>query len=349
MSSVLTLNSRLGQVRGTGDVRALFRRIDEAQVLTAYERLKVFSGSVRRKTITNGRSCRFKISGRRTAGYHVPGSSINNMLVNAANPNPTNAPSDRNFVEIQLDGLMVAPDHIYELDYYMEDTDYRADHNFQLGEALAIEEDKRTARIIVAAAQTSTEPLAKAVNAGRTGTVVTLSAGWATAGKTAKADEMEAAIRFARTQMRKKDVPAEMISQMRCAVTADTFDTFPDGSKIIHSDWNPTATNGNFSDGNIMRLAGFPVTWSNHVQQPPYTLVADADFNNDYATDLSKVEAIIWHSDCMAVLTLKRATLESTQKGDSYWVQHRAILSVASMAIGMGKLRPELAAVVVRP
>lgn len=338
--------SRLGQVKGAGDNRELFRRISTGEVLEAFDRKKVFSGNVKRRNIAKGKSALFKITGRKTAGYHVPGRSITNLLQDANSPNPSNQPSDRNQIEIFIDGLLIAPDTVDNMDDLFEDTEYRTDFMHQLGEALASDEDARAARIIAATALKTDQLLAKPQNQNRNGTVLTLSAGYATASPTARADELAYMIKQVLVKMAEKDVGDTAISQLRCAVPPQQYHDFYDGSKVINADFNMGAPNGSYSGGGFGRVSGIPVTWSNHVSQSAYVLQTQ-DRNADYATDMSKIEAIIWHPDCMGILSLLRPKLEYTT-GD--WnIEYQATLFNAKMAIGMGSLRREVAAVIRRP
>lgn len=288
----------------------------------------------------------FKVSGRRTAGYAIPGIPINNIPTDANNPNPSNAPSDRNQVVITLDGLLCAADTVTELDELMEDAEYRSEFMTELGNALTSEEDARAARIIVATARKTDDLLAKPINQNRRGTVVTLGASYNTANAMTRADMLADAIKTVVATMASKDVPSDKISGLRCAVDPFTYYQFFDGSRTINADFNQGSPNGGFGSGQFGRIYGVPVTWSNHVAQPAYTLVANQDRNPDYATDMSLVEAIIWHSDCMGILSLMRPRLGMT--GEDYKLIYSTTLFGAKMSIGMNSLRREVAAVIQR-
>lgn len=338
--------SRLGQIKGNAaDNYALFLKLGMSEVLTAFDRKTVFTGRVKERSIRGGHSARFKVTGRRIAGYHTPGTPITNVPTDANNPNPSNAPSDRNEEIINLDGLLVAPDTVYDLDDLMEDVQYRQDMMHQLGEALAREKDARIARVLYAAAKRSTEPLNKASNAGRTGTARTLSAGYAAASKQAKGDELASVIGDIKVAMQKKDVPTD---DLVVVVPPDEYDFLNEGSKVINADFNQGAANGTFGGGTIGRVKGLPVMWSNHVTQAAYTNTS-FDRNSAYQQNLSKCRALIFHKDAIGVLTLRRPQLQMTAPGGDYNVVYQSQLFVARMAIGMGILRAECAAVIEVP
>jgi hypothetical protein len=338
--------SRLGQIKGAdANNFALFQKLSMAEVLTAFDKKLVFNGRVKERNIKRGHSARFKVTGRRIAGYHVPGTPITNMVTDANSPNPSNAPSDRNEEIINLDGLLIAPDTVNDLDDLMEDADYRQDTMHQLGEALAVERDSRTARIIYAAAINTTESLGKVTNAGRTGFVKTLTAGYATANKTARGDELAQAIGDVVVALRKKSVPTE---DLLCVVPPEEYDFLTEGSKVINTDFNQGVVSGAYAAGTIGRVKGLPVMWSNHVTQPAYTLQA-YDRNQEYAQNLTKCRGLIFHKDCMGILNLRRPQLQMTDPNGDYNVVYQAQLFVARMAIGMAPLRSECAAAIVVP
>lgn len=135
------------------------------EVLDAFDRKCVFKGKVKERNIRGGKSAAFQVTGRNTAAYHVPGTPI------LGDTSPTTA-SDRNEQIINLDGLLVASEVVYELDELMNYVDVRQDTTHQLGQALAREWDARAARVLYGAAKTSTEPL-NASTASVTGSIAT--------------------------------------------------------------------------------------------------------------------------------------------------------------------------------
>jgi hypothetical protein len=330
--------SRLGQVRGAGDVTALFLDLGGDELLTAYDKKKILSSTVKTKTIRGGRTKRFNMTARRQARYHTIGTPIDGG---------GNSPSDNNSRILRLDGLMIADEAIYDLDELQEDPATRAETMHQLGEALADERELRVARILFAAANTTAEPFAKSINAGRTGDKITLSAGFAAANNEAKGDELYAAIKQMVTLKQKKHVPT---GNMRCVVTPDVLGWLQDSKRLINADFNGgTGSNGTVQEVFAGRISGVPVYWSNFIEQPAYTLQAQDNQNSEYAQDLSKCRALIYHGDAMGVLELRAPKLQMTAPNGDYNVVYQSQLLVASMAIGMGKLSPECAGCIVVP
>jgi hypothetical protein len=411
----LTNLDRLGQIKQAGAVDALFLKLGMTEVLDAFDRKCVFKGKVKERNIRGGKSAAFQVSGRNTAAYHVPGTPI------LGDTSPTTA-SDRNERIINLDGLLVASEVIYELDELMNYVDVRQDVTHQLGQALAREWDARAARVLYGAAKTTTEPLNAATasvtgsittttltvtavgsgrlspgmtisgsgvtagtqitkqltqdsgdapglrgtyqvtvsqtagsttitatggpNAGRVGQNETLSSGYASATKNAKGDELISMISSLKVKMLAKDVP---VDDMICVVRPEEYDLLLDSTRAINTDFNGDGSNGSFASGNVLRVKGIPIIWSNHVSQPAYTNVSGYDKNTDYEQDLSKCRAIMFHRDAIGVLTLRDIGLQVTPAGGDFNIMYQATLMVARMAIGMAKLRPECAGVIEIP
>ena len=388
------------------------------EVLDAFDRTCVFKGRVSERNISRGKSAAFRITGRATARYHVPGQPI----LGQGNPSA----SDRNERVINLDGLMISDAVVYDLDELMDYVPLRQQITHQLGEALGREWDARVARVLFNAAKDTTEPLAAAgctvtgsiatttltvtavttgrvvpgmtisgtnvtagtrivrqlttdagsngvsgltgtyqvsasmtaasttitgtggPNAGRTGQFHTLSAGYATATKNSRGDELVSAISLMKVRMKEKDVPTDALV---CVVPPDEYDSLLDSTRALNADFNGgqgSQENGTFADGRILRVKGVPILESNHVTQPPY-VTQTGDVGTEYAADLSKCRGIIFHSGAAGVLTLRNIGLQVTADGGDFNIQYQSTLMVAKMAIGMGRLRSECAAVIETP
>ena len=341
---------RIGQIKGDAATwgagasgldkdRALMLKLGSAEVLDAFLTACIFKGKTRERNIRGGKSVAFPILGKQAARYHQPGKQI---------LGDGNDPSDLNERVISLDALMIADAAIYNMDELMSYFDVRQDFTRQLGQALAVEWDKRVARMIYAAASNSTEPLNKdggtkpkgpADNTGRIGAKVTLPAGYGSAStKQAKGDFLVDAITDARIALEKKDVGIE---GMYAVCTPEAYFEITSSSRAINTDFNgASGRNGTIAQGETARVMGIPLYMSNHVEQPNYTLVA-GDYNSDYAQDLSKCKILVYHRDAVGVLTLMQPSLQLT--GPEFRVQYQSDLMVARQAIGMGVLRAECA------
>ena len=334
---------RLGQIKGDAATwgaglsgvdkdRAMFLRLGSSEVLDAFMRNCVFKGKTRERNIRGGRSVDFPITGRMLASYHKPGDAITG---------DGNDPSDLNKRTIELDALMIADAAIYQVDELMNYYDVRQIYTKELGRALAYEYDKRVARLVYAAANNSTEPLAKdPPNAGRTGTAITFADDATTFDaktRQERGDQLVDAIFDARVEFEKKDVP---IDNMYAVFTPDDYYSITQSSRAINVDFNSGGGNGTIAQGETARIAGIPLFSSNHVAQPNYTLVS-GDVNSDYAQNLTKCRGLIFHRDAVGVVSLLSPSLQLT--GSEYRVQYQSDLMVARQSLGMGVLRAECA------
>ena len=330
------LLARLGQIRGTGAVDAVFQKLGQSDILNALKRNTVFKNLVKTRNIKGGKSFDFQMTGRASAGYVTPGVPLLGGL---------NEPSDVNVKNIAVDGLLAADQAIFDLDQLMNYADVATEFFEQLGIALAWETDKRIARILFAGANNTTEPLAKSINAGRIGFKKTLTAGYAAASKQAKGDELVSAIGDAVTQFRKKDVDP---STLVCVLPPEEYDFLTEGTRVINTDFNGGQANGTLANGLVQRVKGLPIMWSNHLIQPAYTLQS-FDKNPDYAQDLTKCRGLIFSKEAVGMLTLRQPKLQMTSADGDFNIQYQATLAVATQSIGIGRLRDECAACIVIP
>jgi hypothetical protein len=330
------LLARLGQIQGAGTVDTVFQKLGQSEILNAFKRETVFKNLVKTRNIKNGKSFDFQITGRASAGYVTPGVPLLGGL---------NSPSDNNVRNIAVDGLLAADQAIWDLDVMMNYADVRSEYMEQLGIALAWETDKRIARIIYAGANNTTEPLAKSINTGRIGFKKTLTSGYAAASKAAKGDELVSAIGDIVTQFRKKDVAP---STLVCVLPPDEYDFLTEGTRVINRDFNDGQVNGTLANGLVYRVKGIPITWSNHLIQPAYTLQT-FDKNSDYAQDLTKCRGLIFSKEAVGMVTLRTPKFQMTSADGDFNIQYQATLGVATQSIGIGRLRDECAACIVIP
>ena len=333
---------RVGQIKGTGGswaagasaqdgYKALFLKLGSAEVLSAFEEYCVMKGKVKERNIRGGKSMAFPITGKQEAAFHQPGTEITGG---------TNDPSALNERVLTLDSLMISDASIAEVDELMAYWPARQEITRELGRALAYEYDKRALRIVYAASVNTTEPLNKTINTGRVGATVTLGTDYTAADATRqeKGDALVNAIFDARIAMEKKDVPTD---NLYAVFGPDDYYAITQSSRAINADFaGGYGANGTIASGETLRVAGIPLYSSNHVTQPDYSLVA-GDNNAEYAQDLSKCHGLVFHRDCMGVLSLLSPALQVTS-GD--WnVSHQSTLLVARQALGMGVLRAECA------
>ena len=65
--------SRVGQINSAGDVDALFLKKFAGEILTTFEENNVFKALHTIRTIENGKSAQFPVTGIASASYYTPG------------------------------------------------------------------------------------------------------------------------------------------------------------------------------------------------------------------------------------------------------------------------------------
>ena len=120
-----------------------------------FKRACIFEDLVQTRTIQNGRSAQFPVTGRFKAAYHTPGS----MIVGQGD-------MAQNEVVIRIDDYLIADASLYSLQEAKAHYDIRSIYSTELGQALAREHDKRLARTIALGARTSTADLKANTPAG---------------------------------------------------------------------------------------------------------------------------------------------------------------------------------------
>lgn len=145
MANGNTNPSRLGQINATGDALALFLKKFAGEVLTTFTTDNVFSGLHMMRTIDNGKSAQFPLTGIATAKYHVPGENI----ADSGNSYLSNIKHDEKVINV--DSLLLSSVFVPSIDEMMNHYDVRSIYSTELGRALAKKFDQNVARVIALA------------------------------------------------------------------------------------------------------------------------------------------------------------------------------------------------------
>jgi hypothetical protein len=136
-----TTPSRLGQINLTGgsfaNDTALFLKKFAGEVLTSFTTSNVMKDLHTVRTISNGKSAQFPVTGIASSKYHVPGERI------TSNDNSYQSQIKANEVVINIDGLVLATTFIANIDEAMNHYDVRSIYSTELGRALAMRFDKQ--------------------------------------------------------------------------------------------------------------------------------------------------------------------------------------------------------------
>ena len=312
--------SRLGQIDAEGDAKALFLKLFSGEVLTSFENKTVTMGRHVVRTITNGKSAQFPVTGRTTAEYHTPGTEISGNNI------------QHNERIININDLLISTVFIANIDEAMNHYDVRSVYSREMGIALANQMDKHVLQTLVQAAQVTTASPASETD--RVGTVITNADIPGTAMES-DADDLVDAIFAAAEALDEKRVPED---GRVIYVKPDSYYRLANSSKVINVDFG-NAGNESTASGKIMRVAGMEVLKTNNLPTTNITTgVLAGDANARHAVNATNTVAIVAHPS--AVGTVKLMDLKTEME---YQISKQGTLLVAKYAVGHGVLRPEAA------
>jgi len=301
--------SRLGQIAGAGDDRALFLKVFSGMVLAAFERATTYKGKFMERTIASGKTAQFPVSGRASGFYHTPGTEITGNTIQHAEK------------VIGIDGLLIYPTFIASVDEALNHYEVRAEYARQIGEGLARQYDEDVSRTVTQAAR-SAASLAELPS----GTTVN-DADFDTDGA-----KLFNAIFDAGTTLDDNFVP----DNDRYAFLRPTqYSLVVRSEKPIDQDINRTM-NGGLDDGVVRRV--------NNIDLVKTTSLADSNdtANTNIATsrqaDYSTTQAQIAHRSAAGTVQLAGMSMES-----EYDIRRQGTLMLAKNLVGHGPLRPEAA------
>jgi Phage capsid protein len=301
--------SRVGQVNGAGDVDALFLKVFAGEVLTAFAEKNVMMDKHMVRTIANGKSAQFPVTGNFSAAYHTPGAEILGTAMNHAER------------VITIDDLLIAHTFIANIDEAKNHYDVRANYSRKLGEALANTADKHLFQNAILAARASAT-----VTGGNGGSRIT------NANMGTDSDVLIAALFEAAQKFDEKDVPED---ERYVFLKPAQYYKLAQNTKVLNKDWGGS---GVYSDGKVFRIAGMTVVASNHIPTTNITTGVDAGTSARYAVDARTTIGVALQKEAIGTVKLLDLAMES-----EYDIRRQGTLMVAKYAMGHGILRPECA------
>ena len=339
--------SRLGQVNAAGDVKAIFLKKFAGEVLTTFEQTNVMKPLHTIRTINNGKSAQFPVTGTATAGYHVVGDD----LINASNSGGVQAIKHAEKI-INIDELLVASTFVANLDELRNHYDVRSIYSSELGQALANKFDRQV--IQTALINTATwdgsgiaTPATATITGNYAGSCVYSAAGTDDANKrflgSTGAGTMDTdglylakAIYQAAQLLDEKDVPSEgrvcIVSPQRYYNLIQAETASGNNLLTINRDWDGQ---GSYAKGTVAQVAGITVVKTNYL--PTADVAAETGQANTYSDTFgTKVMGLVFHKSAVGTVKLQDLSTES-----EYQIQRQGTLMVAKYAMGHGGLRPE--------
>jgi len=322
---------------------ALFLKVFAGEVLTTFETSTVMLPIHTVRTISEGKSAQFPVTGTATSGYHVPGQSIylgnevsgfvaatsGGAVTTAATAFNTTYLNQIKHAEkvINIDDELIAATFISKLDEARNHYDVRSIYSTEIGRALAKQMDKNLIGLGVLAARASTT-----ITGGYGGSALDISGGSTRTDTTAA--ELIAGIYQAAQTLDEKDVPAE---DRYCIVEPWAYYKLVQDKSLVNKDFS--AANGDFAGGVLLEAAGVKIIKSNNAGAVFGQTVSGATGQqNTYSGNFSTTVGLVFHKSAIGTVKLMDLKMET-----EYSVERRGNLMVAGYAIGHGILRPEAA------
>jgi len=331
-----TTPSRLGQVNGANAVDALFLKVFSGEILTTFEEFNVMKGLHTIRTISNGKSAQFPVTGIASAAYHTPGENI------ADSSNSYLSQIKHAEKVINIDDVLLASTFIANIDELKNHYDVRSIYAKELGKALAKRFDLATMKTLVAASRS-----AATITGGKAGIQIDSNSGGVAALSGA---EIQAALFTAAQKLDENDIPDD---GQRFAILKpkDYYTLISSGEEVVNRDFGGR---GDVASGRIPMVAGINLYKSNHLGDVAANLTSvttgdgSASVKNDvfggtsfgegYNGNLLATEIIGGHPSAIGTVKLLDLATES-----DYKVELQGSLFVAKYAMGHGVLRPEAA------
>lgn len=311
--------SRLGQVNLAGDTEAIFLEKWSGEVLVSFRRTSVTMGRHMVKTITEGRSAQFPITGRTDAFYHTPGAEILGSQI---------AHNERS---IAIDDLLISPVFIPLIDEAMNHYEVRSIYSGEMGVALATQMDQHVLQTMLQAAQETvalpnTEP-------DRVGTIIENSDFAVGFDMDENGDDLVDALFAAAETMDSKDVPSE---NRVVYVRPKHYYKLANNSKALNTDFGNTG-NGSTARGRVLYVADIEIVKTNNLPTTNVNAgVAGGDGDQRHTVDARNNIGIVAHPS--AAGTVKLLDLQTEMEYD---IRRQGTLMVGKYAVGHGSLRPE--------
>jgi hypothetical protein len=327
-----TSASRLGQVNASGAVDALFLKVFSGEILTTFEEFNVMKDLHTVRTISNGKSAQFPVTGIATAKYHTPGQNI----ADAGNSYLSAIKHAEKLISI--DDVLLASTFIANIDELKNHYDVRSIYAQELGKALAKRFDLATMKTLTAAARS-----AATITGGKAGIAIDGGEPGDFTGTVIQAKLFEAA-----QKLDENDIPNDG-KRFAILKPADYYTLLASGEEVINRDFGGR---GDVATGRIPMVAGINIYKSNHLvdvavgassqeAQDATSSVTNDVFGSGgigYNAAMDKTQIIGGHPSAIGTVKLLDLATES-----DYKVELQGSLFVAKYAMGHGVLRPEAA------
>jgi Major capsid protein len=301
--------SRLGQIDQAGVDDALFLKVFAGEVLAAYETANKTEGRHHQRTITSGKSAQFPATWKASSEYHTPGAEILGDVINHAE------------VVVTIDGLLISPVFIAEIDEARNHYDVRSIYSNEVGIALANAKDRNVFRVMLQAARSAE------IHSGLSPTGKFIE----NAAMKTDATVLASSIFTAHQTLDENDVPDTQTRS--CFLRPAQYYLLAANKDLLNKDWGGQ---GSYAEAVIPQVAGVELVKTN--QLPITDESAAPGVLAKYQGNWDTTAAIV--STEWACATVKLMDLRTEM---AYDIRRQGTLIVAKYAMGHGKLRPECA------
>lgn len=317
--------SRFGEKQGGDtDPKELFLKKFAGEVLTTFETESVMKDYAQTRTIANGKSAQFPVTGIALAKYHTAGESVietNGYLNSFAHTEKV----------IDIEGLLTSSAMIYNLDEAMNHYDVRSIYSTEIGRALAKEFDKAVAQTIILSARSASNFTSGGAETAFNANANSVSITGTTASVTGSA--LVEGVLAGLLKLDERDVPSEgRVIACRPAVYWKLVEALTKGDfKVPY-----TGETGVFESGKVAIVGGAKVVKSNNI--PSTDLSSDTGTRSNRQADYRLTQALVFHPSATGCVKLLDVAVES-----EYQIERQGTLMVGKYAVGHGILRPECA------
>lgn len=302
--------SRLGQANASGDVDALFLKVFAGEVLTAFDRATAFRDRHSVRTIANGKSATFPVTGLAQARYHTPGAEILGDTIRAGER------------VIVIDDMIIAPAFIANIDEAKNHYDVRSIYSNEIGQALAKLYDQNVGRAFLQAARGA------AVIDDLPGGAFSENAAYANDGSVLWKGIFNAGV-----TLDTKDIPMDGRSAFLRPVQ---YALVVQSEKPIDTQLNALGNNGSIAVGDVKQINSIGLVKTNNLPG------ADDRLNSQIAQqlrgDYSPTMGLVAHKSAAGTVQLQGVAMES-----AYDIRRQGTLMLGKYLVGHDKLRPEAA------
>ncbi len=347
MANGNTSPSRVGLIEGGSDNDALFLKKFSGEILQTFEESNVFKALHTIRTIENGKSAQFPVTGIASAAYHTPGENI------ADGGNSYLSDIKKTEKIINIDKMLIASTFLANIDDVKNHYDIRSVYANELGKALAVRFDTALAKVFIAASRDSANLSQVGKSGGQLDVANNDFSAPDTPGTVAATTgaDLVAAFFTAAQKLDENDVPSD---GRFCVLRPQEYYKLVTGADASNSFNLLSAVNsdiggqGSIAQGTVPQIAGISIYKSNHIPSTDLSAVSsgDGDSANDvfgvsgvgYNGDFRNSFGIISHSAAVGTVKLLDLATES-----EYQIERQGTLFVAKYAMGHGVLRPECA------